>query len=436
MIVQHHNPEAEKEVLGAMLFNANALAKALDALKPEDFYEDVHRQIFRAMAELSATSTVVDLITLTHALRKTNTLQDIGGAFYLSQIACSVVTGTNVEHHARLVEEAASRRAMTKIAQSLEDMAESDQYTPVDALVKTERRVSDLLGRATRKNYRHLKDLVTDAYGALEERSKQGGVITGVTSGLSDLDALTLGWEKGDLIIVAGRPSMGKTALSLNFARSAALQHIPVGLFSLEMSGAGLTLRLFSLEAKIDLKWLRSGNLTNDQWAEVAKASDRLMELPILLDDSPQLSISELRVKARRMKQEEGIGLIIVDYLQLMRAPGEDGRQQEVAAISRALKAVGRELELPVIALSQLSREVEKRATRKPQLSDLRESGSIEQEADIVVFPYRPAYYDHDSLEPSSLIVAKHRNGPTGEISVFFEPETGRFCDLKRREAR
>ncbi len=382
-----HSLEAEQAVLGAMLLSGDAMVRALDLLRAEDFYHDVHRQVFEAMAELSATNTAADLITLTEALRAKGNLGDVGGATYLSQLASSTPTAANLEYHARIVEEKSLLRSLIRVSNRLLDRGYAGQDEVARLIDEAGEMILDLQGRSVRKSYSSLREILLEFYDRLEQLNSRGAGITGVASGFVDLDSLTSGFQPSDLVVVAARPSMGKTAFCLNVAAHAARNgKIPVAFFSLEMSKESLGARLLSLETGIDLMHLRTGRLTSDDWQRVVQGMGQLAEVPILIDDTPNLSVLELRARARRMRLEHELGLVVVDYLQLMRGHGkEDGRQQEIAAISRGLKALARELEVPVLALSQLSRAVEHRQDRRPQLSDLRESGCLAGETLVIL---------------------------------------------------
>lgn len=428
---QPNNLDAEQSVLGAMLFSPDALVRALDLLQGEDFYHDAHRQIFNALADLAATNTPADLITLTDALRLKGLLKDIGGAVYLSQLSVITPTATNMEHHARLVEESATKRAMDRIGRLWQEQAATTER-PEILVRRAKRQIEEIENRTGRVNFRSLHDVMIQIHTETKERGKRDGEITGIPSGLAELDALTIGWQPGDLIIIAARPGMGKTAFALNMAREAVKQGTGVAFFSLEMSCEMLGMRLWSLESGVNLKWIRSGHLTAQSWPKLTKAYDILAQLPIFFDDTAQLTVSQIRGRTRRLRLDKPIGMVVVDYIQLAKGNGEESRRLEVDAVGRGLKALAKELNIPVMALSQLSRETEKRQSRRPQLSDLRESGSLEQDADLVGLLYRPDYYNRASQEPALLMLEKQRNGETGEIPLDFDRETGKFSSLSQ----
>lgn len=440
--------EVEEAVLGSMLIEHEAATIALQMLRPDDFYKPAHRNIFETIFELYERDNPLDLLTVENELRDKNMLDQIGGAGYLSDLTRSVSSAANIDYHAQIIAEKAIKRNLilncTEIIKNAYDTT-SDAY---DVLDMAEQRVFDLSNTKSRANAQAIGDVLKDTLQYLEEiRGKPSG-ITGVPTGL-DVDKLTSGFQPGDLIIVAARPSMGKTAFVLTAARNAALHmdenlQTNVALFSLEMSNQSLVQRLLTMEGRIDAQSARSGRLKDDEFKRLIDAASRLFTAKIFIDDTPGLSVMELRTKARRLKSEHDIGMVVVDYLQLMTASVRDNsnREQEIATISRGLKALAKELNVPVVALSQLSRAVEQRGgDKRPQLSDLRESGSIEQDADVVMFLYRPEYYGikttaegHSTKGLAEIIVGKQRNGPTGARRLFFVENYARFENFTQSE--
>jgi replicative DNA helicase len=437
--VPPHSIEAEESVIGGVLLDNAALDRALETLVPEDFYREAHRKILRAIIDLNARNEPVDLITLTDALKSRNELQEIGGAAYLAELTERVPTAANVGYYARIIKEKAILRQLiqttTDIAlQSYEPQPDVERF-----LDDAEHRMYEIAERKARPSFFRLSEIVVESMKAVEQLYERREMVTGVPTGFLDLDRKTAGLQPADLIIIAGRPSMGKTALALNLAQYAALEAgTGAAIFSLEMSKEQLVLRMLCSEARVDLSKMRAGFAAERDYPRLAIAAERLSEAPIYIDDTPALSILELRAKARRLKRdrEAKLGLIIVDYLQLMRGPDTDSREQEISAISRSLKALAKELSLPVVALSQLNRQVEQRSEKKPVMADLRESGAIEQDADVIMFLYRPCVYDpknHDERE-AEVIIGKQRNGPVGTVPLTFFSEYTRFESHTRDE--
>jgi replicative DNA helicase len=425
--------EAEESVLGGILIDNNALDRALELIIAEDFYREAHRKIMRAIIELSERHEPVDLVTLADALRGRNELQDIGGAAYLAELTERVPTAANVAHYARIVKDKAILRALietsTEIAlRSYEAPANVETF-----LDQAEHQIFALSERKTRPSFFRVRDIVIESMKAVEQLYERQELVTGVPSGFIDLDKKTAGLQPGDLIIVAGRPSMGKTAFAINIAEYAALEaKTGVAVFSLEMSKEQLVFRMLCSQARVDQSKVRAGYAAQRDYPKLAIAADRLSEAPIYIDDTPALSVLELRAKARRLKRERdaNLGLIVVDYLQLMRGSlSADSREQEISGISRSLKALAKELSVPVMALSQLNRQVESRAEKKPVMADLRESGAIEQDADVIMFLFRPVVYDPKNADEhdAEVIIGKQRNGPTGTVPLTFFPEYTRF---------
>lgn len=427
--------EAEQAVIGSVLVNAEALSKVVDSLQPEYFYRKAHQLIFAAILDLCEKSEPIDIVTLSQYLKDQGKLEQVGGRQYLTELAMSIATTANVEYYGKVVSEKALLRnlikAGTEIVQSSYEEVEAEV-----ALDKAERLIFGLAEKRGMQNLTPVRDIVNDSFSRIEQRYEQRDALSGLSTGFYDLDEMTSGWQRSDLIIVAARPSMGKTALTLNLAQHAAVESgAPVAIFSLEMSKEQLVQRLLCAEARIDANKLRSGFLQTNDWTSLADAMGRLGEAPLYIDDSPTVSALDVRAKCRRLKAEiKDLGLIIIDYIQLMTGrsgKSSDNRVQEVAEISRGLKQLARELNVPVIALSQLSRAVEARQNKRPMLSDLRESGSIEQDADIVMFIYRDEYYNPESEKrgEAELIIAKQRNGPVGTVELLYQASITRFLN-------
>lgn len=424
------NIEAEESVLGSMLIEAGAVLTASELLTPEDFYKETHRIIFRRMLEMAEAQEAVDMVTLSDKLRATGELERVGGISELARLANFVPTAANVEYYAKIVADKAVIRRLIGAATEIAASAYRGTDDLEDLLDKAEQQIFQVAQRRSRQGYVALKDVLVETLEKLEHLAAHGAETLGVPSGLGDLDRITTGFQPSDLIILAARPSVGKSTLAGNIARNACLRaEVPVIIFSLEMSKEQVAQRLLCSEAAIPSQKLRNGFLDEDEWRRLSTALGCLGEAKIFIDDTPGVSVMEIRTKCRRLKAEHGLGMIIVDYLQLMRSTHKaENRQQEISEISRSLKGLARELDVPVIALSQLSRAVEQRQKQIPQLSDLRESGAIEQDADIVMFLYSdPEMEQQNTIE---LIVAKQRNGPTGSIRLFFSKDIGRFEDL------
>ena len=432
--------DVEQAVLCGMILDKEAIAKAIENIDETFFYRDAHRVIYVAITTLFDNHEAVDLLTLTEILKKQETLDQAGGAYNLAEIANVVPSSANIEYHLNIVKEKAlARKLINACTEIVNDSY--DQTSDIEELLdKAERSIFEISENRLRKGFESVNPLLHSTFEQIEELyhgSRTG--ITGTPSGFKKLDELTAGFQKSDFIVVAGRPSMGKTAFALNLARYAAVEHkIPVGIFSLEMAAEALVLRLLCTEAMINQTNVRTGKLSADELKRMAQHVGVLGEAPIYIDDSAGLNILQLRSKARRLVAEKNIQMFIVDYMQLMESSKEENRQQEITKISRSLKSLAKELKVPVIALSQLSRAVETRdKTHRPQLSDLRESGAIEQDADVVMFVYRPEYYNikefEDTREPTynkcEIIIGKQRNGPTGSIKLNFLKEFGKFSD-------
>ncbi len=436
--VPPQNLEAEMSVLGAMIMKEEAIDRALEFLEGESFYHGAHRKIFSAILDLYDKGKAVDLVTLSEGLRKQQDLEGVGGAAYLTSLMNSVPTAANVEYYARIVQEKAILRRLINTATQIVTESYSDRQEVDFFLDKVESLIFNISQRRIRQDFVRLGELIHDSIELAETLTQRKQLVTGIPTGFIDLDTLTSGLQPSDLIIVAGRPSMGKTSLAIDIALHAGGEKkIPVAFFSMEMSKEQLVQRMLCSEARVNAHKLRTGFLESDAFARLANTAGRLAESPIFIDDSPGISSLEVRAKSRRLKSKENIGLIIIDYLQLMQGRfGSENRQQEISEISRSLKSLARELSIPVLALSQLSRAVESREDRRPRLADLRESGAIEQDADLVALLLREEYYreTEENKGMAELNIAKQRNGPVGAIKLVFVKEYTRFQDYSRRD--
>ena len=425
--------EAEESVLGGVLLDNTALDRVLELVRPDDFYREAHRRIFRAMLALAERNEPADLVTLAETLRQRGELQDVGGAAYLAELAERVPTAANVSHYARIVREKAILRSLITTATEIATTGYEDSRDVKDLLDRAEQSIFAISEREVKPAFVRMDALMTDTFKIVERLHQQKQAVTGVTTGFADLDRLTAGLQPSDLVIIAARPSMGKTAFVLNIAANAALRGgTGVAVFSLEMSKEQLALRMLCAESRVDLSRVRTGHLAPGELGDLAKSAHVLVTTPIYIDDTPAITVLELRAKTRRLWRDpqSKLGLVIVDYLQLMRsAEGKDSREQEISEISRSLKALAKELQVPVVALSQLNRQVESRSPAVPRLSDLRESGAIEQDADVIMFIYRDDVYNENSDRAglADIIVAKQRNGPIGKIELAFLREYTRF---------
>jgi len=432
------NIEAEQSVLGAILIDNEAMSIALELIGPSDFYKDAHKKIFTAMIDLYERHEPIDLITLTDYLRSTNLLDEIGGEQYMAFLATAVPTSANIRQHAKIVKEKALLRALIHSGTEIVKRVFEDPSDPDELLDYAERLIFDISAKKVKGSFVSLKDLMIDTFTTIERLYDRKEAITGIPSGFKDLDEYTSGFQNGDLIIIGGRPSMGKTAFGLNIARYVGVElREPVAIFSLEMSSQQIAFRLLCSEAMVDSSHLKKGMIRKEDWHRLTAAAGRLAESLIFIDDSSNISVLEMRAKARRLKMEKGLSLIIVDYLQLMRGRGNfERREQEISDISRGLKALAKELDVPVIALSQLNRAVEQRADKRPTLADLRESGAIEQDADVILFLYRDDQYNKNSPEKNvaEVNIAKQRNGPAGvTIKLTFLSHCTRFFPYSDR---
>ncbi len=428
------NVEAEQSVLGGILIENGAIHRVMEILAPDDFYRDAHKKIFNGLLDLSERDEPADLITLTHELRKKDQLDSVGGASYIASLIDTIPTAANIEYYARIVKEKAILRRLIEAATEIVTQGYEDREDVEGLLDEAERAIFQIADNRVRPSFYPIREIVKNSFKTLEKLFEKKEMITGVPSGFKNLDQLTAGFQPSDLIIVAGRPSMGKTAICLNFAQYAAVEkRVPVAIFSLEMSKEQLVLRMLCSEAQVDASRLRTGFLSESDWPKLTLAAGNLSDASIFIDDTPALSVLELRAKARRLKGEHGLGLLIVDYLQLMRGRATiENRQQEISEISRSLKALAKELTMPVIAVSQLSRRSEAREDKRPQMSDLRESGAIEQDADLILFIYRDEVYNRteDNRGKAEVIIGKQRNGPIGKVDMTFLDKFTAFKDL------
>ena len=429
-----HNLDAEKSVLGAILINNEALNHAAELIDARDFFRDAHRRIFDGMVVLSERNDAIDFITLKEELSRTGQLDEVGGPAYLASLADGVPRSANVEFYARIVKEKSTLRSLIHSANKILAEAYDAEQEPDLLLDEAERAIFAIAEDRIRAGFVPLRDLVQGSFATIEKLQQSKGAITGVPSGFHDLDEMTTGFHPGDLVVVAARPSMGKTSLVLNIAQYVGTHtSMTVGFFSLEMSKEQLFMRLLTSEARIDAHRFRTGFLNDKDYGRLSHALGTLAEARVFIDDSASIGVLEMRAKARRLKAEHGLDLLIIDYLQLMQGRGRfESRQQEVSAISRSLKGLAKELACPIIALSQLSRAPEGRTDHRPQLSDLRESGAIEQDADVVCFIYRPEVYDKEETRPedqgvAEIIVGKQRNGPIGSVKLSFLNQFTRF---------
>lgn len=432
--------DAERGVLGSMLLETMAVATAITVLRPEDFYRDAHRAVFEAMVNLFEASEPIDLLTLSERLGRNGKLEMAGGLAYLTSLAAGVPTAAHVERYAHLVRDQSLKRQVIRAGTEIVGRGYESQVTSDDLLDEAEQLIFQIAQNKTTRTYARLGEVLESTISSFDRIYDSAQGITGIPTGFPKLDEILGGLQPADLIVIAARPSMGKTAFALNVARNAAITHdVPTIVFSLEMSKEQLATRLLCAEGFINQNNLRTGKLSDQEWRNFAIAVERLSNAPIFIDDSPGLTALDVRARSRRLLAEHKIGLVLIDYLQLMEARGRhENRQQEISAISRSLKALARELKVPIVALSQLSRAVESRQEKQPMLSDLRESGAIEQDADVVAFIYREDYYKPD-LPPeqqniAEINVAKQRNGPTGRVYLHFQREFGRFAGREGAE--
>jgi replicative DNA helicase len=434
------NLEAEQSVLGSILLDNSALTSALELLTHEDFYKNAHKKIFIAITELFDKNEPADLITLTDYLKRKNDFEAVGGTHYLTSLVTMVPTSANIRFHSKIVREKSILRGLLNSVNAIASNVYEDNLEAEELVDYAEKSIFDISDRRINVSFVTLKALIKDSFQMIEHMYDKKETVTGLPSGFKELDTLTTGFQRSDLIVVGGRPSMGKTALSLNVAQHVGLNlKEPVAVFSLEMSKEQLMFRMLCSEARVDSNKIRKGFIRKEDWHSLTTAAGNLAEAPIFIDDSSALNVLEMRAKARRLKSEHGLSLIIVDYLQLMRGRGRaETREQEISEISRSLKSLAKELRVPVIALSQLNRAVETRTgNKKPNLADLRESGAIEQDADVIIFIYRDEIYNKESETnkgKADIIIAKQRNGPTGEVTLSFLSYCTRFEDYSDRE--
>lgn len=435
------NIEAEQSALGSLLLDKDAIIKVSDSLKSDDFYRDDHKLIYQAMLKLYEKRMPIDVVTLSEELEKTGSFETIGGATYLTTLVNAVPTASHVAHYAEIIKQKATLRRLISASNKISELSYSDEADVAHVLDEAEQSLFSVSQQQLRQNFVPIKDILSETFERIDELHKNKGVLRGVPSGFRDLDNVLSGFQDSDLVIIAARPSMGKTAIVTNIAIHAAIKEKrSIGFFALEMSREQLADRLISLESGVDSWKIRTGNLSDEDFPKIGYAMGTLAEASLYIDDSPTLSVMEIRSKCRRLQIEHGLDMVVVDYLQLMEGRNRGGdfnRVQEISEISRSLKTLARELNVPVIALSQLSRAVEARPDKRPMLSDLRESGSIEQDADVVIFIYRDDYYikDSDRRGVTELLVRKHRNGPIGDVELMFIPEQTRFRSIDRKHS-
>ncbi|MED4405687.1 replicative DNA helicase [Heyndrickxia coagulans] len=432
------NIEAEQAVLGAIFLEPSAFITASEILTADDFYRNAHQKIFQVFVKLNDAGKAVDLVTVAEELSATRQLEDAGGLSYLSELAASVPTAANIAYYAGIVAEKALLRRLIRTATHIAQEGYTREDDVDELLDEAERSIMEVAQRKNAGDFKHIKDVLVSTYDNIEMLHNRKGDVTGIPTGFYELDRMTAGFQRNDLIIVAARPSVGKTAFALNIAQNVGTKTGEnVAIFSLEMGAEQLVMRMLCAEGNIDAQRLRTGALTDEDWRKLTMAMGSLSNSGIYIDDTPGVRVTEIRSKCRRLKQEHGLGMVVIDYLQLIQgsAHSRENRQQEVSEISRSLKALARELEVPVIALSQLSRSVEQRQDKRPMMSDIRESGSIEQDADIVAFLYREDYYEQDTENKNiiEIIIAKQRNGPVGTVQLAFVKEYNKFVNLERR---
>ena len=431
-----HSVEAEQAVLGAIILDSDRLITASERVDPDDFYRVSHQRIFEAMLKINDRGELVDLVTLSSELQAQGILDEIGGLNYLAEVAESVPAIGNIGYYLNVVDQKAALRRLIRTATNIVSDGYERQDEVDSVLSDAERNILKVSQRKGQSSFHPIGSVLSDAYSTIEKLHQSSGEITGIATGFTDLDKMTAGFQRNDLIIVAARPSVGKTAFALNISQNVAVRTGEnVAIFSLEMGAEQLVMRMLCAEGNIDAQRLRTGRIEAEDWGRLSLAMSSLSQAGIYIDDTPGLRVNEIRAKCRRLKQEHGLGMIMIDYLQLIVGNGKPGenRQQEVSEISRTLKAIARELQVPVIALSQLSRGVESRQDKRPMMSDIRESGAIEQDADIVAFLYRDDYYDKESEDANTIeiIIAKQRNGPTGTVKLSFRKEYNKFVNME-----
>lgn len=428
-----HSLEAEQSVLGSMIIDKVAINTSVEIIRPDDFYKEANGEIYDAIISLFNKSEPVDLITLSEELKRRGTLESIGGFSYLANLSGGVATTANTEYYCKIVEEKSILRKLISSSNEIMGQAYEDSEDVSVIIEKAEKNIFDITQGAHKQGFAPINEVLLDSFAKIEEMAANKGGLTGLTTGFIDLDNKLSGLQKSDLFLLAARPSMGKTALGINIVTNAALEaNAKAAIFSLEMSKEQLVQRMISSTAHVDLQKIISGNLSEDEWLQIINSMGPLSQAQVYIDDTAGISLMEMKAKCRRLKVEKGLDLILIDYLQLMQMEGrQESRQQEISAISRGLKALAKEMDCPVVALSQLSRAPELRADHRPILSDLRESGAIEQDADVVMFLYRDDYYDEDSDKKNigEAIIAKHRNGPTGTVELVFKREFTKFLN-------
>lgn len=436
--VMPHSIEAEQSVVGSMIMDQDAVITAIEIVRGEDFYGNQYRVLFEAMSELYKEGKPVDLVTLQEKLKEKDVPAELSSIDFIREVVSGVPTSANVKHYANIVKDKAMLRALIKANEEIAGMCYLGKDSVDDIMNITEKKIFNMMQNRGGGDYVPIEQIVINAIEKIDAAAKSGGSITGIPTGFIDLDTQTAGMQPSDLVLIAARPSMGKTAFVLNLAQHMAVRKgVTTAIFSLEMSKEQLVNRMLALESLVDAQSLRTGNLEDSDWEKLIESAESIGKSPLIIDDTPSISISELRSKCRKYKMEHNLGVVIIDYLQLMTAGGKssDNRQQEISDISRSLKALARELNVPVLALSQLSRAVEQRQDHRPMLSDLRESGAIEQDADVVMFLYRDDYYNKetDRKDIAEVIVAKQRNGPIGTIELIWQPKYTRFVNKEHR---
>lgn len=432
-----HDIEAEQAILGGMLIDQDATSDAIEVLKPEDFYRDDHKYIYEAMLNLYTKGEPIDIITVKDELTSMQKFEAVGGIEYLATLPDRAPLVANSDKYIKIVEEKSILRKLIKTATEIEGLGYAQNEEVDNVIDQAEKKIFDIMQNKNQKGYTPIKDVLVETFAELEKLYNQKQPVTGIATGFTDLDNRTAGLHNSDLILIAARPAMGKSAFALNIATNAAInEKVPVAIFNLEMSKTQLVNRMLCSEAMVDSNKVRTGKIDEEDWIKLATALGPLSEAPIYIDDTPGISISEIRAKCRKLKLEKNIGLVVIDYLQLIQGSGKknSSREQEISEISRSLKIIAKELDVPVIALSQLSRESEKRQDHKPMLSDLRESGAIEQDADLVMFIYRDDYYNQDSEKKNiaEIILAKHRAGATGTIELLWMGSYTKFANLDK----
>ncbi len=436
--VPPQNIEAEQSVLGGILLDNLALNTVLELLETSDFYSEAHRKIFSSIIDLSNRNEPCDLITLSNILKDQKRIEQVGGTAYLASLVDNVSSSANIGYYAKIIKEKSILRRLIGTATEILNKTYEAGADVDSVLDEAEHAIFEISENKIRPSFYPMRDIIKDSFKTIERLYANKELVTGVSTGFDKIDDMTSGLQRSDLIIIAGRPSMGKTAFALNIAQHASLElGIPVAVFSLEMSKEQLATRMLAAEARVDSQRLRKGFLGETDWPKLTTAAGRLSEAPIYIDDTPAITVIEMKAKARRLKAENGLGLIVLDYLQLMRGSMyKDSREQEISEISRSLKGLAKELSVPVIALSQLNRKVEDRTSRRPQMADLRESGAIEQDADVIAFIYRDEVYNHSEDNPekgiAEIIIGKQRNGPTGTVKLAFQEKYTRFENLAR----